>query len=599
MVLSYSNAQETDPLALAASMFQPRTTDTFEKWCRDRLGTQLTPSQRMINDSIVQHRYTAVPSCHSAGKSRFAGMKCDHFIDSHTIGSAFVVSTAPTSAQVESVLWREMIKAHTLAGLRGRITRGGYPQWHIGDELVAFGRRPKEVAAFQGVHAKFMLIVIEEADGVPAELWLAVDTLAASGQVHVLAIGNPDSSDSQFAQVLKPGSGWNVVTIDGLLTPNFTRAAVSRFPELMQYMRDHGIPFADNSVKEFSPLVRAEWRAALLDPEWVYERMKRWNVERFVDEDGNPRWREPALWWSKVRGRPPEEGSEGLIPLSWVERAMRRWKEWEASGRPQPDGRLIVGCDIADTGKDETVMPLRRGPVVMSLNRSALQDTETTTERIVGRLRANAGSSACIDGTGMGAPIVNRIRRLQLSVIPYVGASSADGMRDATGEFTFANKRSAAYWHLRELLDPVNGPDNLCIPPDEDLKADLTCPTWNVKTGAVIQVEPKDDVSKRLRRSPDCGDAVVMTFWPDSSSVSKARIHGYGITEDSVDEWAYVDSDKSPELAPVTPAFTKRQRRERAHQLQGELGVRPNSHIFGYDELNVEDPFSVDVDWIS
>lgn len=583
MVMDYKPpAQSTDPIILAAAMFQPRTTDSFEQWCRDKLNTQLTPDQRLINDSVIRHRYTAVPSCHSAGKSRFAGMKCGHFIDSHTVGSAFVVTTAPTSAQVETVLWRELGRVHVLADLRGRITRGGYPQWHIGSELVAFGRRPKEIAAIQGVHAKFMLVVIEEADGVPPEIWLAMDTLVASGKIHVLAIGNPDSADSHFAEVIKPGSGWNVITVDGLYTPNFTRAGCSPFPELMQYMRDNGIPFADERVAEFSPHVRAEWRDVLLKPEWVHERMQRWGVERFIDEDGKVRWREPALWWSKVRGRPPEEGSEGLIPLSWVERAMRRWKDWEAAGKPRPSGRLVVGCDIADSGKDETVMPLRRGHTIMSLNRSAGQDTETTTLRIAGRLKKNEFSVGCVDGTGMGAPIVTRLRHMKLPIVAYVGASSAEGMRDATGEFTFANKRSAAYWHLRELLDPVNGPDDVMLPPDEQLKADLTVPTWTVKTGAVIAVEPKESVSKRLKRSPDCGDGVVMTFWPDSE-IARVQIISTSVAEEEVDDWATLDDDYRPSLPP---AYTERQKRERRRKLNPQTGERPNEHVFAYSAMS-------------
>lgn len=72
---------EADPLSLAAAMFQPRTTDSFERWAQQRLGTWLTPAQIAINDSVVTHRYTAVPSCHAAGKSRYSAMKVGHYID--------------------------------------------------------------------------------------------------------------------------------------------------------------------------------------------------------------------------------------------------------------------------------------------------------------------------------------------------------------------------------------------------------------------------------------------------------------------------------------------------------------------------------------
>jgi hypothetical protein len=578
---------ETDPLILAAQMFQPRTTDSFGKWLQEKCGAYLNPAQEMINDSIVRNRYTAVPSCHSAGKSFLSAAKVGHFIDSHAIGSAFVVSTAPTSAQIESVLWRELGRIHAKANLRGRITRSGYPQWRIGDELIAYGRRPTEMSSFQGLHARFILIILDEADGIPEELWLAADTLASSGHVRVLAIGNPDSADSHFAKVIRPGSGWNVVRIDGLRTPNMTRAGVAPFPELGQYMRDHGIPFSDQAIAHVPAQVRSEWRDVLLSPEWVYERMQRWGVTRFVDEKKVVRWREPALWMSKVRGVSPTEGSEGVIPLSWVERAMNRWTEWELAGKPKvrpdgsPWGREIYGCDVADTGRDETVTTTRFGHIIAYLDRVSQQNTDTTSKRLAGKLMTTADSIAAVDGAGIGAGVVNQLRGLRLPVFAFIGASSADGMRDITNEFTFNNKRSAAYWHLRELLDPINGPDDLMLPPDEDLKTDLTVPKWSVKTGAVIQVEPKELVSKRLKRSPDCGDSVVISFWLDSAPEMKVRIHErVDQFDEMAEDWGESNNGLTPWSGDGTGALERA--KERMLKLGAEDGKRKSNHVFGY-----------------
>lgn len=547
-----SYAWDDDPLIMAAQMFQPRTTDEFEKWLIEKCGAYLNPAQRLINDSIVKNRYTAVPSCHSAGKSFFSAAKVGHFVDSHTIGSAFAVTTAPTSAQIESVLWRELNRIHTLAELRGRITRSGYPQWRIGDELIAYGRRPTEMASFQGIHARFILIVLDEADGIPEELWLAADTLASSGHVRILAIGNPDSADSHFAKIIQPGSGWNVVRIDGLRTPNMTRAGVAPYPELMQYMLDNAISFSDASIKDVPPHIRMQWREVLLSPEWVSERMKFWGVTRSIDESGRVRWREPALWMSKVRGVSPTEGSEGIIPLSWVERAMNRWKEWDLIGRPktkpngEPWGREKYSVDVADTGRDETVTSRGAGHIIYEMERVSQQDTDTTAKRTAGRLQHVTNSVAIVDGMGIGGGVVNQLRGLRVPVVSYVGGSKAEGMTDITGEYTFNNKRSAAYWHLRELLDPVNGPDDVMLPPDEDLKTDLTVPKWEAKN-AIIHVEPKKSVVKRLKRSPDCGDSVAMWFWLDRSDGTKPRVF-----EQQNDPWDEFDEvGEAPKPGPV------------------------------------------------
>ena len=74
----------------------------------------------------------------------------------------------------------------------------------------------------------------------------------------------------------------------------------------------------------------------------------------------------------------------------------------------------------------------------------------------------------------------------------------------------FANRRSEAWWKFREALEPDSGED-IALPPDAELMADLTAPTYEVDTQG-IRIERKEKIIKRLGRSPDCGDAVVMNF---------------------------------------------------------------------------------------
>lgn len=587
---------DADPLILAAEMFRPRSTDSFQKWAQTRLGSWLNPAQMMINESLMRNRYTAVPSCHSAGKSYFSALKVGHFIDSHTIGSAFAVTTAPTSAQIESVLWRELHRVHAKAELRGRLTRSGYPQWRIGDELIAYGRRPTEIASFQGIHARFVLIILDEADGIPEQLWIAADTLASSGHVRVLAIGNPDSPDSHFARVCRPGSGWNVVRIDGLRTPNFTRQGVTHFPELKQYMLDNNIPFADKGIEHIPINIRSEWKDVLLSPEWVYERMQRWGVNRREEDqpDGSKKivWTEPALWLSKVRGRSPTEGSEGIIPLAWVELAIQRWLEWDASGRPALEGRFIFGADVADSGKDETVISRRRGYCIVEFTKSPLQDTDTTSKRLARRLRQNPGSTSCVDGSGVGAGVVNQLRGMRLPVVAFIGAAKAEGLTDLTGEFTFANVRTAAYWRVRELLDPVNSPVKMMLPDDEDMKTDLTIPTWSVKAGAVIAMETKESVQKRLRRSPDVGDCTAISFWPNMAGSQKVSIRRYADPGVGSDEWA--DEPLSETLDDVYAVSARHRREQRSVSLGTQDVERREMRrrgVYAYSGSNWEEEF--------
>ena len=76
--------------------------------------------------------------------------------------------------------------------------------------------------------------------------------------------------------------------------------------------------------------------------------------------------------------------------------------------------------------------------------------------------------------------------------------------------------RAAAYWKLREALDP-SSPQPLALPPSRDLRVQLCAPRYGVHAGGVA-LEKKDKVKERLGRSPDLADAVVMAFWDDPRS---------------------------------------------------------------------------------
>ena len=79
------------------------------------------------------------------------------------------------------------------------------------------------------------------------------------------------------------------------------------------------------------------------------------------------------------------------------------------------------------------------------------------------------------------------------------------------------NCRSAAWWNLRELLDPSRGA-TIALPPDDELAGDLTALHKKYMSEGKIQAEAKDDVKKRIGRSTDRGDAVVQAFFTVAGS---------------------------------------------------------------------------------
>src|SRR4029077_7309020 len=85
---------------------------------------------------------------------------------------------------------------------------------------------------------------------------------------------------------------------------------------------------------------------------------------------------------------------------------------------------------------------------------------------------------------------------------------SAERTKD--DKYRFSNLRAEMLWRLREALDPGSG-ENVALPPDERLTAELTSARWKPK-GDTIQVEDKDEIRHRLGGSPDRADAVMMAW---------------------------------------------------------------------------------------
>jgi hypothetical protein len=424
-------------------------------WVTERLGEHLWSAQREIARAVRDHRRVAVRSAQDVGKSRIASRLACWWIDTHPIGDAFVVTTAPSFKQVQAVLWREMRLAHHAGRLPGVMTE---TEWKIGGRLVAFGRKPADYDpdAFQGIHARHVLVILDEAGGVDEALWTAAETLTANEGSRILAIGNPDDPTSQFAKVSAPASGWHQIRIDGYRSPNFTDEAV---PE--------------------------ELRALLLSPTWVEERKRSWG------EDS-------PLFVSKVRGEFPEEADDALIPLSWIRSAQARFEE----GTEETDARLVLGVDVARYGSDETVIVARREDRAWIVGRYRKQDTMATTGRVVRAIRDLGAAEARVDVVGIGAGVVDRLKEQHE---PVLGLNAGAAPRDRG---RFANARAEWCWGLRDRFER----GEIAICPDDELAAQLAGIRYQIDSAGRIQIESKEDARSRGVASPDIADALMLAF---------------------------------------------------------------------------------------
>ena len=486
------------PFAAAADLFdpppRPHQNDPVG-WLGGRLGETTWQAQRDIARSVVDHRKTAVRSAHGVGKSFVASRIIAWWIDSHPPGTAFVVSTAPTGHQVRGILWREIGKAHKRSIVRGTPIPGrilGNAEWKIGQELVGWGRKPSDTdeSGFQGIHARFVLVVLDEACGVPEQLWTAVEAVTTNSDARILAIGNPDDPTGQFAKVCSPGSGWNVIHIDGMTSPNIgidtlTHAAVDELDPclsqrqldgLLVEAREAGCPERAPGGGPLAPY--------LLEPFWICDKVRTFGV-------GTPAWQ------SKVRGIFPESRVDTLIPLQWIEDAMGR------DLAPRLDTERNITVDVARFGQDETVMALREDRRLRILSADARpQRTTVTAGRATAACQEHKADEVRVDGAGVGGGVVDDM--VADALVPVVEMQAGSAAQDPA---RFGNARAEWYWQLRVAFE--TGDIDI---DDLELAGQLQAMRYRFDRRGKIWIEGKDDMRKRGLESPDRADTAMMAF---------------------------------------------------------------------------------------
>lgn len=434
-------------------------------WVRRKLEQVPWSRQVEVLESVRDNRRTVVPSCHAAGKSQLAAWLAGWWVDAHPPGTAFVVTTAPSWAQVRAILWRYIGRMHRQAKLRGRVNQ---TEWWLGEEMVGFGRKPADddEDGFQGIHAFYVLVIVDEASGIPAALWTAILALLTTADCRVLAIGNPDYQGSLFSKMCEPGSGWNVIRIDGFDTPNFT---------------DEALPPG----------------APLLDQSWIDDLVKDYGVDS-------------PQYVAKVRAQFPADRSDGIIPWSWVHQC----RGVEATERVGPLRVPVeLGVDVGGGG-DLTVIRARSGATVGERWTANTDDSEVIVDEIVKAVRVSGASRVKVDFGGIGFGVVGSLRRRVVAEVPHpVTVDAVNFGATAKDPAKYLNVRAELWWEGRLRSKPgALEPWDLSEADDRTM-ADLTEPRWFETKDGRIQVEAKDEVRKRLGRSPDDGDALLLAFY--------------------------------------------------------------------------------------
>lgn len=208
-----------------------------------------------------------------------------------------------------------------------------------------------------------------------------------------------------------------------------------------------------------------------------------------------------------------------VIPTDWIRQAQRRWtpERPEIPGTARRARQSCVALDVAEGGKDRTVAARRYGDwfaelvAVPGIKTPQAQDSAALVEPML-----LAGGYVIVDADGAGGATYGILHEKFKSRARAFRGVKPTLWRDIDwkgegGQNEFLNRRAAAWWCARMALDPAN-PRKVALPPGNDLLAELASARWFM-SGQKIQVEKKPEIVKRLGRSPDLADAIVLALW--------------------------------------------------------------------------------------
>jgi hypothetical protein len=428
-----------------------------------------------VAKQVEQNGKTAVRALHGAGKTALASWFVHWFaLTRDGLTDWKIPTTASVWRQLSKFLWPEIHKWSK----RLKWDKIGRKPYEDGIELLtlslkletgeAFALASNDPTAIEGAHATSIAFLFDEAKSVGDGVFDAAEGAFSTGEeVIALAISTPGEP-------------------------------VGRFYDICSHKKGYG------DWKTFHISLKRAIQAGRVSEEWAEQRKLQWGEQ-------DPRYK------NRVLGEFADDSSTGVIPLSWVEAANSRWADWM-------EGDLgtmkYVGVDVAGAteNSDQTVIaPMYEGYKIYYLQKFPQGDpdiaTMETANRVQAILLANPGAQAVVDVIGIGTGVADRLHEMGCGVLRFV-ASQKTSHLDESEEFGFVNKRSAAWWIARELLDP-RMETGICLPPDDELTGELICPKWRVQSGAKIKVESKRDMFKRINRSTDSADAVIQALAAD------------------------------------------------------------------------------------
>jgi hypothetical protein len=308
--------------------------------------------------------------------------------------------------------------------------------------MIPWSERNTE--AFAGMHnaGKRVLLVFDEASAIPDQIWEVSEGALTDADTEIIwvAFGNPTRNTGRFRECFgRFKHRWINKQIDSRSVPGTNKK------QIQEWVDDYG---------EDSDFVRV-----------------------------------------RVRGVFPNQGSNQFISSASIE-ACRQYKAEGYELLPK-----ILAVDVARFGDDQSVIGIRQGRKVFEPKKFRGLDTMQLADRIIEMIGEFAPDAVVVDGVGVGAGVIDRLRQLRFNPVEFNGGTRPD---DPT---TYRNRRCEAWGLMRDAIN-----EGIDLPNDRELFEELAGVEYGFTPTQQIYLEKKEDMKKRGLSSPDVADWLSMTF---------------------------------------------------------------------------------------
>lgn len=490
------------------------------QYAKDVLKIKWLPKQIEIAEAIVKYPRVMVRSCNGYSKSHTAGSLINFWFDCRI--PSITLTTAPTESSVIDILWKEVrTQRRGRPGLSPKA-----PRMELAPNHYAQGYTAKDAASFQGRREKDLLIVMDEAIGIPEEFWTAAKAMMTSPEHRWLVLYNPlDSSSFVYTEETNTESNWHVITLNALEHPNVALELAGQ-----------------------PPLVEAGVRLA-----WINQAIKDWTTKIESKDDIKPiydvEWPpQSGVWYrpgpefeARVLGRWPT----GSVYSIWNDAVITacETKQQELPKDTPPE----IGCDVARMGDNCTVVYVRWGKsIVYRESRQGVEYAWTANKlrQLADEWGKKSGTegkkiAVKIDAGGGYGEAVFELRE-GYNFILINGASTA------IRESNYHNRRSELWFQtFRMAEDGLIEWSRLNPEEKKKLRRQLLSAKYAFDNKNRLQVEEKKKTMKEAGGSPDEADALNLSCTNFYRPVPEKKKNAVEPFKDRYENKGFVDQARS------------------------------------------------------